>query len=237
MGRFLFMGFAVCCAMAVAAFAEVDLLAKCRCDGCNCSKGGAKRAARQERRACKRGAAVQGFQYVTPDGGGGNSTSPYGIDQIQEVGAASSRVGARGVEADGQAFVVTHTWATADGRQFEQRCYGTYCKTIAVAPPPVPAAPQAESNESGDEAESATESAAKEERQETSGEPAAALDALRRADDWVAEQLTAETEREVLADPAWLPPSLVEFDSQPQSPVASQSLIASQVSDVPELEP
>ncbi len=129
-----------CMAMVVAAGSEVDLLAKCRCDGCNCSRGGggARRAARQERRAAKRGMSSQS---VTPNGGG-SGYNPYGGDGINIIGAAApaasgGRLGKTGVDEQGKQYRVTDCWVTASGA-FEQRCYGTPCVTV-----PVPATPQA----------------------------------------------------------------------------------------------
>lgn len=119
-----------------AAFSGLDLQAGCRCNR------GARKQARQERRACKRGNSVAVQQPS-------NYVSPY-PDQVTPVGAAAAKpvewrvgegIGARGLDAKGNRYVVTHHWFTTTGKEFEQRCCGTFCYQVEIKPKPAQSPP------------------------------------------------------------------------------------------------
>lgn len=103
-----------------AAFAGLDLQAKCRCNG-----GGKfeRRAARQERRACKRGMAATLYTpannyNVSPT----TPSNPYG-DNVETFGATAP--------------------AATIETEIQWRCYGGRCYPVRVPVVRVPAAPQA----------------------------------------------------------------------------------------------
>lgn len=141
-GRFLFMGVGLIAAMAVAAFSQVDLSAKCRCDQ---SRAGARKAARADNRCAKRASRGRGagsysyqYQYNAAPSPGGN---PYGVDGVQLVGSTAGaqhpRFGATGIDERGRSYIVTYAESRAGGH-VEQRCFGNSCTTIFVPATPAP---------------------------------------------------------------------------------------------------
>lgn len=137
-------------ATAVAAFVGLDCQAKCRCDG-------GRKAARQERKANKRGRC--NAVYIQPNGGESNTyNNPYGSDGIAPTwGAAASRIGVVEFDPYRGWYTVTDEWVNVRGEACEKHCYGTYCIDVRVSKPipqkpvPQPSQPEVAPKASGTE--------------------------------------------------------------------------------------
>lgn len=120
MRRAMFLA-AVVLGLCVAICARQVVFAKCRCNG------GSRKAAKQQRKCERRGNCSP--QFVQPDGGGGTYYNPYGGDAITPTWGSAR-------PAAPPQYTVTQRWVYENGDTGEQRCFGTYCRTVRIPKPP-----------------------------------------------------------------------------------------------------